>query len=138
VATRCRYFQCAPGTFLACNVGQIRVTLHSSGDSSGLHGLNFLAAVEVRAECEDVWCGNHPTARDDGGGWGAYGGDDQLATFTARRDGGGNHAWDWPQAAIESQLCETFMLRKRVLWYLPRGTENTQCDRQVKTPAFLG
>ena len=63
---------------------------------------------------------------------------DQLATLAARRDGRGNDTWDRPQAAIESQLCEKFMLCKRVLWHLPRGTENTQCDRQVKTPAFLG
>ena len=61
-----------------------------------------------------------------------------MATLAARRDGGGNDTRDGPQAAIESQLCEKFMLCKRVLWHLPRGTENTQCDRQIKTPAFLG
>jgi|TARA_B110000467_G_C17924920_1_gene266861 hypothetical protein len=66
MATPSGYFQCAPGTFLSYNVAQIRVTLHRSGDA-GLRGYDFLTAVEVRAECENVWCGNHPTARDDCG-----------------------------------------------------------------------
>jgi hypothetical protein len=137
VATPSGYFQCPPGTLLPDNVTQIRVTLKSNSDS-GLRDCDFFTAVEVRAECENVWCGNHPAARDDGGGWGACGGNDQLATLAARRDGGGNHARDGPQATIESQLCEKFMLCKIVLWYLPRGTEDTQCDREVKAPALLG
>ena len=50
----------------------------------------------------------------------------------------GNNARNGAQAAIQCQFTEKFMLVNSIPGYLSRGCQNTQCDRQVETPALLG